>query len=397
LPAADALERCVGNVDAFLDEYWDERPLLRVRADAAGFADLLTLDDVDAMVSSSLLRKPAFRMVAGGKDIPADRYTASVPIGGDRATGTVDAARVWAELDQGATLALQSLHRSWAPIAAFCRALELTLTHPVQANAYITPPAARGLGVHHDTHDVFVLQLAGTKRWEVYEPVTVRPLPSQRWSSDAAETPLHLEATLHPGDALYVPRGYPHVAWTEDGLSAHLTIGVLGYTGIDVLRALLRTAEDDDDLRKLLPVGFADAPASPLWATALIERIASLAQAAAEEPHAVVEHVSRRFWSSLPAIVPGQLAQLAAANRLDDDSVVQRRPTAIWWPRVEGDMLVVEIGERTLRVPAALDKVLATLLDGEPHRLADLDDLIDDASRLVLARRLIREGVLEAL
>ncbi|MEA2685212.1 MAG: hypothetical protein QOE93_407, partial [Actinomycetota bacterium] len=53
---AGALARCVGDVDRFLAERWSVAAHHRSEADAGGFADLLSLDDVDAIVSSSLPR-----------------------------------------------------------------------------------------------------------------------------------------------------------------------------------------------------------------------------------------------------------------------------------------------------------------------------------------------------
>ena len=35
----------------------------------------------------------------------------------------------------------------------------------MQINAYITPPENQGFAAHYDTHDVFVLQVSGSKRW----------------------------------------------------------------------------------------------------------------------------------------------------------------------------------------------------------------------------------------
>ncbi|KPC69204.1 hypothetical protein ADL27_54620, partial [Streptomyces sp. NRRL F-6602] len=71
----------------------------------------------------------------------------------------------------GATLVLQALHRTWQPVAEFCAGLGTELGHPVQANAYVTPPQNRGFDDHYDVHDVFVLQIEGTKRWLVHRPV----------------------------------------------------------------------------------------------------------------------------------------------------------------------------------------------------------------------------------
>ena len=42
---------------------------------------------------------------------------------------------------------------------------------------------SQGLPVHHDTHEVISLQVAGEKRWLVYEPVLELPLKNQRYRS----------------------------------------------------------------------------------------------------------------------------------------------------------------------------------------------------------------------
>ena len=66
------------------------------------------------------------------------------------------------------------------PVARFCRELAAELGHATQCNAYVTPAGdAQGFDFHHDTHDVFVLQVSGRKRWIVHEPVLPLPLPSQ--------------------------------------------------------------------------------------------------------------------------------------------------------------------------------------------------------------------------
>ena len=62
----------------------------------------------------------------------------------------------------------------------------------VQANAYSTPRGSQGFAVHHDTHDVLVLQVAGEKRWQLYDPLLELPLKHQRYSSSLGD---HGEAT----------------------------------------------------------------------------------------------------------------------------------------------------------------------------------------------------------
>ena len=101
--------------------------------------------------------------------------------------------------------------------------LEAFLGHPAQANAYYTPRGSQGLPVHHDTHEVISLQVAGEKRWLVYEPVLELPLKNQRYRSElgAPGEPV-LDVTLRAGDTIYLPRGWLHQALTSElRLAAH--------------------------------------------------------------------------------------------------------------------------------------------------------------------------------
>lgn len=390
-----ALGRCVGDTERFLAERWSRAPLHRPGDDAGAFADLLTLDDVDRIVSSSLPRTPAFRLVRDGTPLDPGRYTRTTTLGGRQVTGVVDAGLVWREFSAGATIVLQALHRSWPALAAFCRDLELELTHPVQANAYVTPPAARGLAVHHDTHDVFVLQVAGTKHWAVHPPVLELPLRTQPWKASMGPPPPPvLDVGLDPGDAMYVPRGFPHSARAQDGVSVHLTIGVLAWTGDDVVREVVRQAAGHLPLRRPLPVGFADDEDAA--AAAVADAVAELrAWLTSVDPKAVARTMARCFWSTRPAVLGGHLQQLVLVEGLDDGTVVRRRPAAVCELSAAAGRLEVLLADRVLRMPAALEPALRLLADGRPRRVSELDALLDMQSRRVLVRRLVREGLLE--
>ncbi len=149
---------------------------------------------------------------------------------------------------------MQGLHLNWTPLARFCRALEAELGHPAQANSYYTPRRSQGFAVHHDTHDVFVLQVAGEKHWRVYDPLWELPLKQQRWSSAMGEPgPAVLELTLRAGDTLYLPRGWLHDALTSETDSLHVTIGVNLHTWVDAVRAALDECEEDVEFRRSVP------------------------------------------------------------------------------------------------------------------------------------------------
>ena len=79
--------------------------------------------------------------------------------------------------DAGATMVVQGLQLTDPQLARLAVNLALDLDQAVQVNAYLTPAAAKGLELHFDYHDVFVVQLDGAKRWRVWEPLPRTRLP----------------------------------------------------------------------------------------------------------------------------------------------------------------------------------------------------------------------------
>ena len=389
------LARCVGDVDGFLASCWGRAPFHREGADPARFADVFSLDDVDRFVSTSFPRLPAFRLVKDGSPLDPSRYTRTARIGGQSVAGVGDPGRVFEEFRRGATLVLQGLQRSSEAVARFCRSLELELTHPVQANAYVTPAGAQGLGVHYDTHDVFVLQLAGRKEWAVYEPVLDDPLPSQPWHAGRGEPgPPILEVELRAGDCLYMPRGFLHSARAQEDMSAHLTVGVVTRTWFDVLGDVVADAADDPAFRRSLPAGFAgDEAGLAAGVEAAVARLRDRLEKV--DTAQVAGSVAQKFWASRPPILAGQLHQLLALDGLDDDTVVRRREGSVCHLAGGADRLTVHLGDRRLVMPADLEPVVRRMATGHRIRLGDLGDVLDGPSRAVLARRLVREGLLE--
>ena len=101
---------------------------------------------------------------------PNKRYSPDYVQMGESLYGTVDIDRVFAEHQAGATIILEGVHRTWGPLSQFCRELEGTLGHPLQANLYLTPKAAQGFEAHYDTHYVLIVQITGHKKWRIFPP-----------------------------------------------------------------------------------------------------------------------------------------------------------------------------------------------------------------------------------
>jgi hypothetical protein len=332
-------------------------------------------------VCSTAIRYPAFRLVREGGQLDVGAYTREIswrpPF-----TRTADVPRVLAEWEAGATIVLQALHVTWHPLAVFCRLLEEALDRPVQVNAYYTPRGSQGFAVHHDTHDVLVLQVAGDKRWLVYEPLLELPLKHQRYSPALGD---HGEPTddlvLRTGDTLYLPRGWLHQAETSTTDSLHLTIGVIAHTWADAVKDALAECESELALRRDVGagdgVGLADLLAERLD-TELVER-----------------RRRRRFLASRPPIREDGLSQLRALEQLDAETVVERRATVLADLEERDGGLVLVFEGREVAFPAHAARELRACFDAdEPFRASDLPGALDTEGRLVLIRRLVREGFL---
>ncbi|MEV4708041.1 JmjC domain-containing protein [Actinoplanes sp. NPDC049316] len=399
-----ALSRAVAVDPAkFAEAYWGRQPLL-TRADElagpSGFLDLLSPDAVDELLSERGLRTPFLRVANQGTVLPASAFTGSGGAGAEIGDQVVDdkVMRLYAD---GATLVLQGLHRIWPPLIEYARRLGAELRQPLQVNAYLTPAGNKGFATHYDTHDVFVLQVDGTKRWRVHEPVLPEPLERQTWGGRAdevgavADGPATLDVVLAPGDALYLPRGWLHSAEAQGERSLHLTFGVRALTRYALVEELLHLAAQDPRLRATLPYGM-DVADPDQVAAELTGTVAALRDwLLTADPAEVAERLRARAWPAQRPEPVRPLAQLDFAERLTAGDRVAVRHGLRWSLHADGpEHVVLQLLDRTLRFPAFCEQAVRTALDGGIHRVGDLPALDDDADRLVLARRLLREAVL---
>ena len=397
-----ALRRCIA-VDAgtFADEYWGTQPLLSRAAQLpAPFTDLLDLDAADELLSGRGLRTPFLRIAKDGQVLDSRQFTGPGGVGAEIADQVRDdqVMRLFAD---GCTVVLQGLHRNHPPVMDFVRRLSAELGHPCQANAYLTPTSSRGFSAHYDVHDVFVLQLAGSKHWTVHRPVFEHPLRSQPWDrhrsavAHAAEhEPPVIDTVLRPGDAMYLPRGYLHAATALGEVSAHLTVGIHTVTRYALVEAVLAALAAEPRLRHSLPLGVDVADpeqlAPHLHAVLDVLRDA-LAGTSVDD---IAAAVRQRVWhGGRPEPVrPLAHAQFAAAVTAGD-AVRLREALKHRLDRAADRTLLLELADRTITFPASTRDALRVLLAGDPVTVGSLPGL-DGPSQLVLVRRLLREGVL---
>jgi uncharacterized RmlC-like cupin family protein len=353
-----SLQMLVGDVDKFARECWGQRPM--VRHTDQRFDELLSVDDVEDCIDGAL-RRPGFRMVRDGESLPDEAVTMRMRLGGRDIHDVADPERVAHAFAQGATVVLQGLDRFWQPMITFAAAIEAELGHPVQVNAYLSPPDAKGLGEHTDEHDVLVLQTEGRKRW---------------WVDGLGDI------ELRPGSVVYVPADTLHRAHTDRDASLHLTVGIFPITMRQVVQRSLREIVE------------LDRPLPPVTATTAVEAtLADALRAAAESlsSREVRTVAAGAFAGSLAGRrrpTRGQLRSLVALPDLDGATTIRFRAGVALEADDDGITMRTKTGE--LHVPPLAVPAVEAVAKGAVMRVDELPGL-DPESQLVLARRLVRE------
>ncbi len=381
----------------FFAAHWEHKALVRTGGGPGRYAGLASLDDVDAIFRHANVKPTDVRMVYTDEaGVRHERTVGARPTGGG-----LDAYRLVNRLydayHRGTSVLLLSLHDYLPPVARLRSALEAELHHRVCVNLYLTPRGARAFGAHFDTHDVLILQLDGCKDWRIWGPAFDLPLEEQKADIDPSRLgePEH-ELRLAAGDLLYIPRGVAHEARTAEGFSSlHLTVALYTWTWRDLLHeAVDVAARGDVRLRRSLPVGFlADANSESVTAAGLAEAVAALAEAGAGAR--AVERIAGRLISQSAPTAGGQLRSIDALPELGLDTIVRRRHGMLCRVATQGGRAMISFPGNSVAAPAATRAAFEQVASAtEPFRVRDLSGL-GDASKPVLARRLVAEGVLE--
>jgi 50S ribosomal protein L16 3-hydroxylase len=208
---------------AFLERWLGPTTLAQFRAESLGRAPVAAagsgLADVGLFAWDGLDRvlqatpAPDTIVVARGRHLP-------LPV--PREVGEARAM-----MAMGLGFVLRRSQRSDAPIAALADDLARDVPGAVHVQLFVTPGRTHGFGWHYDDEDVFILQTVGVKDYyfranTVCGDTSAHASVFGRFVEETS--PIHT-ATLIPGDFLYIPARWWHMAkCREDALS--ISVGV---------------------------------------------------------------------------------------------------------------------------------------------------------------------------
>ena len=394
--SADPLGFLIAPIDreTFLSRHYESAPLINVRNEPDRYRDLLSVETLDEFIAVADLQEGMIELTDQRHPITPDAYIDE--------RGQVSRTAVAEHYHRGATIILPHLHTSLANLGLFCRSLEEVFSCHVQTNVYLTPAtqaeAASGSGnqgnqgfpIHYDNHDVFVLQVAGSKKWQFYGTPIETPYRGEGFQLgryDPGE--ITGDFTLEPGDCLYLPRGVMHDARNVGPEpSLHITVGLITKTWADlILESISELALSEPAFRRSLPPGFAARDYDREAARGQFERLAAMVAEQAQMDGAF-DLLADNFIRGRRPDISGVIA----GAPIHSEGAIYRRRRYLPWNVADDDgKLVVIAPGGDLEFAAEDGEALDIALSGERFGIADLR-CADPAS---LLRRLWTAGFLE--
>lgn len=326
--------------EQFFSDHWEQAPLHIERSNRAHFSSLLTVADIEALLSTGGQFYPDVQIVNSNADTPVADYTDD--------NRQIVAPGLWRHYHAGATLIVSGAARRFPKLASLCRRTSAAFHMRSHANVYLSPGSQQGFNAHYDTHDVFVLQVSGRKEFRFYHSDIELPFVDSQFSPEhLSDNPVQrvVEQTvqLNAGDTLYIPRGVVHDAvalGTEPSL--HITLGVYPVVVRDLLQEMIQVAaEDDVNLRR--SIAMADV-ATDDNSGALQQMLSAVVTAKNYEAAR-----ARLFDEIALDIVPGAAGQLSSESAessfaIDPDAIlsIERVQTVV---RVRATGQVLEFSE----------------------------------------------------
>lgn len=377
-------------LDEFIDSYWERSALIVRRQSADYYKELLTFDDVNAFMSRNDIRYPYLRLVKNGREIPLVDYADDFVYGSNIFPGLLDNDKVFSHFANGATLSFQIFQKCMDGLSRFCNALEARLKFQTQVNIFVTPPNSKGFTSHYDDHSFFILQISGSKHWNLYGNPIELPLQEFRRKTVTPDLGEPRQITLHAGDLLYLPKGFYHDALTTDSTSVHITLGIFPYPWIQIMERLVEKMKDDVDFRR--------APAEYLRSSdnskvlqpefdALIKKMGETRVAPLLD-ELIAKAASKQ-------IVDGKdrLLDITRIGSITGTSRLRRRNVLIKLVP-SGNGLRLSFYDKSITFPAVAGDALKFIVESDTFSVDQMPTRLSAVDNCVVVKKLVKEGLL---
>lgn len=362
----------------FRAHYWEQKPLIVSRGNPDYYGDLFTLDDFDEAIT----RSPTYVKLANAENKKNQQYKPVVE----------GLEAVLSDMRDGSTLVLDQLHNNDPKLSLLCRTLAAELGHKFQTNLYLTPPHGKGFTPHWDNHDVFVMQVLGSKHWKIETTRRKLPEPGESMGNEGRDLRGELTAfTVRQGDLIYIPRGWVHAAECGEEPSLHITFGVSAFFLDGLLAAVIKAAyRRDESLNAALPLGFMHGSGDDL-----VRRLKAALHEMCDDKFlvAVVDQYRDELVRTFPLDIAGQVRDFFRPRPVTLDDVVRPRRGTVYRIQVDAEFVRVNFGARSISFLGLFREALEFALNTPAYAVREIEGDLADEERIVFIERLMEEGL----
>ncbi|MEM6319318.1 MAG: cupin domain-containing protein [Bacteroidota bacterium] len=376
----------------FFKENWEQTPLVVKRATKAFYQPLFSIEMVDKILFYNRPQGRSLRVVQQQQPLLPSTY--------ENPDGSLNLNQLYKAYGSGYTIVINEIQRYHEAIKQLCSNIKEELSHHVVANMYLTPPNQKALLPHYDTHDVLVLQVHGQKEWRIFDtPFETPLLHSHQPVFQENQLTGSQSVVLEAGDFMYMPRGVPHYAFTQEDSSLHLTIGIHPSQWVDLFIETLNVmAMQEVAFRKALPVGFHKAQHFDAAQISLFkEKFDQLLEHFTKNvnPQSALGMLSNKFEQSKQIAGDGHFAQLEKRTSLNLENVVKIRTGLNATVYHQGAVARIAFSGNTIKGPAHILDALNFIANSEGTFLVRELPNMTDKNKIKLVKRLIRGGLLK--
>ncbi len=376
-------------LDEFVANYWQKEPVV-LRDRKVSHSTLFTLDDIDDFIE---------RTAPSGKEY--DFFTAGTAVKRDAFCGHgdhVEIGKLFSLFDDGGTVHVTNVQKYWPPVGAFCRSVQKQLGCNFEADFWLTNANQFPAYYHYDGHDVFALQIFGSKRWRIWNTLTNVPRSNSGNNLDEQSLgePIY-EFDTKPGDLIYLPWGTPHAVTIREGYSLHLGFGIHPPTWADMIMNMLDRYDDQrEGLGGYVPFAALRNEGDLEFAQeSLVEMVKELAS---KEAVGDAFNVYRSKFLETVRTANDEHVRLQILGRSDlrsDTLVSLRQNLPMVWKVNDRTVSLQVPGGGTIEGPRQLAPAVRYIAESDgSFKIGSLPDTLDDRAKAYFVGMLIDRGLL---
>ena len=209
MPAIPDLNRLVAPLTEaqFLALLRERKRSFLPASDPRRFETLLNWEALNHLLDSGTFPLQRLRVLRESTPIPTILYLKD---------GRLSSTALSNLLDKGVSLILNDLNKYVPALQLLCNSITRRTSEQISAAAVVTSGRGGALECHCDDVDLIILQIAGTKRWQIFGPSVVAESPPQGGPV--------FDRVLQPGDFLFLPAGQWHHCENGPHRSLHVSI-----------------------------------------------------------------------------------------------------------------------------------------------------------------------------